>query len=103
MNEGANTNIKNLKVNVLIFLSPAIAATSINLQLENHLYSGNELKELIIRFSSDNNIPIVPCLDIWHLLDNEGRNIAGENADAKREIIDQSTYKLVPRLLAGPS
>ena len=107
MNGGANTNVEKININVLIFLSPATVATvatRINLQLENRLYSGNELKQLIITFATapNNNIPISPSLDRWHLLDKEGRNIAGENADAKREIIDQSTYKLIPRLLAGP-
>ena len=102
MNGSANTNVEKININILIFLSPATVATSISLQLENRLYSGNELKQLIITFASNNNIPIAPSLDSWHLLDKEGRNIAGENADAKREIIDQSIYRLIPRLLAGP-
>ena len=102
MNGGANTNVEKIKINVLIFLSPATVAISISLQLENRLYSGNELKQLIITFASNNNIPIAIDLNRWHLLDKEGRNITGENADAKREIIDQSTYRLIPRLLAGP-
>ena len=104
MNGGANTNVEKININVLIFLSPATVAPSISisLQLENRLYSGNELKQFIITFASNNNIPIAPSLDSWHLLDKEGRNIAAENADAKREITDQSTYKLIPRLLAGP-
>ena len=104
MNGGANTNVAKININVLIFLSPATVATNIILQLENRLYTGNELKQLIITFATapNNNIPISPSLDRWHLLDKEGRNISGENADAKREIIDQSTYKLIPRLLAGP-
>ena len=102
MNGGANINEKKININVLIFLSPATVATSISLHLENRLYSGNELKQVIIAFASNKNIPIATDLNRWHLLDKEGRNIAGENADAKREIIDQSTYKLIPRLLAGP-
>lgn len=102
MNGGANNNVDNININILIFLSPATIVTSISLQLEKCLYSGNELKQVIIAFAYNKNIPIVTDLNRWHLLDKEGRNIAGENADAKREIIDQSTYRLIPRLLAGP-
>ena len=102
MNGGANTNVEKININVLIFLSPGTVGTSISLQLENRSYSGNELKQLIITFAYNKNIPITTDLNKWHLLDKEGRNIVGENADAKREIIDQSTYKLIPRLLAGP-
>jgi len=102
MNGGANTNVAKIKINVLIFLSPEPVAKSISLQLENRLYTGNELKQLIITFASNNNIPIETDPNQWHLLDKQGRNITGQNADAEREIIDQSIYKLVPRLLAGP-
>jgi len=102
MNGGANTNVAKININVLISLSPATVATSISLQLENRLYTGNELKQLIITFASNNSIPIATDPKKWHLLDKEGRNITGENADAKREITDQSTYTLIPRLLAGP-
>lgn len=102
MNGGANTNVAKININVLIFLSPATVATSISLQLENRLYTGNELKQLIITFASNNNIPIATSLNQWHLIDKEGRNITGQNADGEREIIDQSIYKLIPRLLAGP-
>lgn len=104
MNGGVNTNVEKININVLIFLPPGTVGTSISisLQLENRSYSGNELKQLIITNAYSKNIPITTDLNRWHLLDKEGRNIVGENADAKREIIDQSTYKLIPKLLAGP-
>ena len=103
MNGGANTNVAKININVLIFLSPATVATSISLQLEKRLYTGNELKQLVITFASNNNIPIATAPNQWHLFDKEGRNITRDNADKKRDINDQSTYKLMPKLLAGPA
>ena len=108
---GANTNVQNTnvqktKINVIIF-SYTKPSKTVSIQLDKSIYKGGALKEYIITSISNDESSIMTKeeakVEKWHLLNTNGINITvGQYVDSDIEIIDKSTFKLIPKLLAGP-
>jgi len=107
MNGGSNTNVQKTQINVII-LSYTKLPTMVSIQLDKSIYNGKDLKEYIITSISNNESSIMTKeeadVEKWHLLNSNGINItAGQYLISDIEIIDKSTFKLFPKLLAGPA
>ena len=109
---GANTNVQNTnvqKTNInVIILSYTKPSKMVSIQLDKSIYNGKDLKEYIITSISNNESSIMTKeeanVEKWHLLNSNGINItAGQYLISDIEIIDKSTFKLFPKLLAGPA